>query len=455
MKIKHIIVGIFLCAATSAAAAQSITFPIGEGTAWLGATMGVSTNFYQMSHEMRGNQDKDTIPHSHSWFTNLMLSDFKVMVGYDSAVAGGKVTVRGPSNWKLNTNFYASEIFSDSYAWVRLGDYVKVQGGWYEYRRMDKLASYVDNFSYGYIEAPGGTLSGSTGTLKEVDLFQNLIAEFYIPAVVTQLTLEISPIAINSVSIGGNNNMVVNEVMQNPDVWDFAGGFRLSAPFMDDKLKVQLTYAPAVANTDGVYDGEPTKDKPKTFTYKGIFAAGTEVYMMPGVDIAFMFSGAHTITKRNWVEEGEEKDDKTKADIYWAWDLRGRYTGLPKTTLEAHLKGTFGHDIGRSVGNTAEAHSFGGFWGAVGGCYQLTDQLNLRLVADVRYTNQWLEKSRDEAVRFEIKPAVRYNVTEKIYAQGGITYSLQHGWGKTIEGETQETTMAQSVAIPISILVEL
>ena len=79
----------------------------------------------------------------------------------------------------------------------------------------------------------------------------------------------------------------------------------------------------------------------------------------------------------------------------------------------------------------------------------------MRLVADVRYTNQWLEKSRDEAVRFEIKPAVRYNVTEKIYAQGGITYSLQHGWGKTIEGETQETTMAQSVAIPISILVEL
>ena len=453
MKIKRVLAGAILGAAASALAAQSITFPIGEGEAWLGATMGVGSNVFQMNHEMRASQSRP--PHYYSWFTDLSLSDFKVMVGYDSAFAGGKVTVRGPASWGTKTDFTAHEIFSDSYAWVRLGDYVKVQGGWYEYRRMNGLNDYVGNFNYGYISAPVAASSGNTGSLKEVDLFQNLIAEFYIPAGITRVTVEFSPITINKVAVGGSNSATFNEIMQNPDVFAFAGGFRISAPFLEDRLKVQLMYAPAVDNTAGVYEGDPTVDKPKTFAYQGVFNAGAEVYLVEDVEMAFMFSGAHSLTKREWVEEGAQKGDKTLSDVYWAWDARARYTGLPKTTLEAHLKGTFAHDLGRTVGSTATTASFGGFWGAVGGCYQLTDQLGLRLVTDVRYTNRWLEEARDQAIRFEFKPAVRYNLTDKIYAQAGITYALRHGWGTTEEGETQEETIAQDLAIPVSIFIEL
>ena len=453
MKIKQFIIGAFLGVVASALAAQSITFPVGEGTAWLGATMGVSSNLYQMNHEMKGNQTQDSYPHAHSWFTDLGLSDFKVMVGYDSDVAGGKVTVRGPSNWRPNAAFSASQIFSDSYVWVRLGDYVKVQGGWYEYRRMSGLNDYVGNFNYGYISK--GSKSGDTGTLTEVDLFQNLIAEFYIPVGPIPLTLEFSPLAINSVAIGGSNTGTVNDVMQNPDVWSFAGGFRLSAPLLDDQLKVQLSYAPAIRNFSGVASGQPVASSPKNLTYKDIFAAGAELYLLPDTELALMFSGTHTSTKREWVADGSETGDTTLSDVYWALDVRGRYTGLDKLTLEAHLKGTFGHDLGRQPGSTAAAYSFGGFWGAIGGGYQLTDDMSLRLVLDGRYTNGWKDKEKAEAFRFEVKPAIRYNLTDKIYAQSGLTYYVQLGSGTDAAGQAVESTVSQSVTVPVSIFIEL
>lgn len=455
MKIKQCVAGAFLGIVASTLAAQSITFPVGEGTAWLGATMGVSSNLYQMNHEMTGNQEEGSYPHSHSWVTDLGLSDFKIVVGYDSEVAGGKVTVRGPSNWRPNAAFSASQIFSDSYAWVKLGDYVKVQGGWYESRRMNGLNSYVGNFNYGYIKAAEGK-SGDTGSLTEVDLFKNLIAEFYIPAGDIPVTLEFSPVTINSVEIGGSNTLAVNDIMQNPDIWNFAGGFRVSAPLLDDQLKVQLMYAPAMKNTDGVASGDPTADRPKTFTYKDVFAAGAELYLLPDTELALLFSGTHTSTQRDWVEEdGTKNGDNTLSDVYWALDLRGRYTGLDKTTLEAHLKGTFGHEIGRQPGSTGSTYSFGGFWGAIGGGYQLTDEMSLRLVADGRYTLRWCEKEKNEAFRFEVKPAVRYNLSEKVHVQGGVTYSMQYGTGTDATGQAIESTIAQSVAVPISIFVEL
>ena len=98
---------------------------------------------------------------------------------------------------------------------------------------------------------------------------------------------------------------------------------------------------------------------------------------------------------------------------------------IDELTLEAHLKGTFGHDLGRQPGSTAAAYSFGGFWGAIGGGYQLTDDMSLRLVLDGRYTNGWKDKEKAEAFRFEVKPAIRYNLTDKIYAQSGLTYYVQ------------------------------
>ena len=455
MKIKQCVVGALLGIMASTVAAQSITFPVGEGTAWLGATMGTSSNLYQMNHEMTGNQEAGTYPHSHSWFTDIGLSDFKVVVGYDSEVAGGKVTVRGPSNWRPNAAFSASQIFSDSYAWVKFGDYVKVQGGWYEYRRMNGLNSVVGNFNYGYIKAAEGK-SGDTGSLTEVDLFKNLIAEFYIPAGEIPVTLEFSPITINSVEIGGSNTLAVNDIMQNPDVWNFAGGFRASAPLLDDQLKVQLMYAPAVSSSEGVFDGDPTADRPKTLTYKDVFAAGAELYLLPDTELAVMFSGTHTSTLREWVEEdGTKAGDNTLSDVYWALDVRGRYVGLPKTTLEAHLKGTFGHEIGKQPASTSVPYTFGGFWGAIGGGYQLTDELSLRLVADGRYTLRWGEQERNEAMRLEVKPAVRYNLTDKISAQAGVTYAMQIGRGIDATGNAVESTMAQSVAVPISLFIEL
>ena len=94
-------------------------------------------------------------------------------------------------------------------------------------------------------------------------------------------------------------------------------------------------------------------------------------------------------------------------------------------------------------------------WNALGGSYNITDNMQVKLVTTANYSTRILRKEAWNSLQFSIKPAFRYSLAEKAHVQVGINYTITEGWGKDNKGDDYTSTRVMNIAVPVSISMEL
>ena len=409
-----------------------------------------STNVYSATFEDRGDINSGKKPSSHGWFTGFDLSGIKFSATLDSQYYGAKLTLNGPSRWVTTAPDYVAlyhTLFKDSYLYARFKDVAYIQVGLFENRRLNRLNTVVDEWAYGYVIQPSDNSSGNLGTLKETDLIKNFNAEFYAGPV----TIEFAPLIINSSDKqpGGDNWLNLNNSYDGTSM-KFAGSLRISAPIMD-LAKVQLLTA---MDLDRKEESSSTETSPNKSKLNTLLALGGHISPLDNLELASHLSYAFTSDWDDWKEPEKGNGNSINSDMYIAADLRGAWTGFENIQLELHSKFTYGFLLGKND-LEKEGANFLTTWNALGGSYSISDSMQVKLVATVNYSTRALRKEVWNSLQFSIKPAFRYYLAEKAYAQVGINYTITEGWGKDSTGKDYTGTRVMNIAVPVSISVEL
>lgn len=378
------------------------------------------------------------------------MSGMKLHATLDSQNFGGKLTINGPSRWVTTAPDYISlylTMFNDSYLYARFKDVAYIQVGLFENRRLDRLNSVVDEWAYGYVIQPSDNKSGNMGTLKETDLIKNFNAEFYAGPV----TIEFAPLIIHSPDKqpGGDNWLNLNNPYDGTSM-KFAGSLRVSAPIMD-LAKVQFLTA---MDLDRKLESESTEASPNKSILNTLLALGGHITPLDYLAITGHLSYTFTANWDDWKEPEKGKGNSINNDMYIAADMRGAWTGFENTQLELHSKFTYGFLLGKNE-LEADGAKFLATWNALGGSYNLTDKMQVRLVATANYSSRTLREEVWNSFQFGIKPAFRYYLAEKAHAQVGINYAITEGWGKDNKGQDYTSTRVMNLEIPVSISIEL
>lgn len=338
-------------------------------------------------------------------------------------------------------------LFKDSYLYARFKDVAYIQVGLFENRRLNRLNTVVDEWAYGYVVQPSDNKSGNMGTLKETDLIKNFNAEFYAGPV----TIEFAPLIINSSDKqpGGDNWLNLNNSYDGTSM-KFAGSLRISAPIMD-LAKVQLLTA---MDLDRKEESSSTETSPNKSKLNTLLALGGHISPLDNLELASHLSYAFTSDWDDWKEPEKGNGNSINSDMYIAADLRGAWTGFENIQLELHSKFTYGFLLGKND-LEKEGANFLTTWNALGGSYSISDSMQVKLVATVNYSTRDLRKEVWNSLQFSIKPAFRYYLAEKAYAQVGINYTITEGWGKDSTGKDYTGTRVMNIAVPVSISVEL
>ena len=415
-----------------------------------GISAAASTNVYSAVFEDRGDLQDGKKPSVHNWFSGFDLSGMKFYATLDSHNYGGRLTINGPSRWVTTAPDYINlylTMFNNSYLYARFKDIAYIQVGLFENRRLNRLNSVVDEWAYGYVMQPADNSSGNLGTLKETDLIKNFNAEFYAGPV----TIEFAPLLINTngKQPGGDNWLNLNNSYDGTSM-KFAGSLRVSAPVMD-LAKVQLLTA---MDLDRKEESPSTEETPNKSKLNTLIALGGHVTPLEHLELASHLSYTFTSNWDDWKQPTKDTGNSINSDMYTAVDIRGRWTGFENIQLELHSKFTYGFLLGKND-LEKDGANFLATWNALGGSYNITDNMQVKLVTTANYSTRILRKEAWNSLQFSIKPAFRYSLAEKTHVQVGINYTITEGWGKDNKGDDYTSTRVMNIAVPVSISMEL